>query len=100
MPEVDGLAATRAIRQWEGEQGFPATPIIALTASALEDDVKRSLAAGCDEHVNKPVNKPVLLAAIRRAMAMRLAAAAKREQAGAADPQLPRETAVVDTPLA
>jgi two-component system sensor histidine kinase/response regulator len=34
MPEIDGLAATRAIRQWESEQGLSATPIIALTACA------------------------------------------------------------------
>jgi CheY-like chemotaxis protein len=45
MPEIDGLAATRAIRQWESEQGLSPTPIIALTASALAEDVKRSLAA-------------------------------------------------------
>ena len=100
MPEIDGLAATRAIRQWESEQGLPATPIIALTASALEDDVRRSLAAGCDQHVSKPVKKPVLLAAIREAMAMRSAASAELEQPAAANPQLPRETAVADTPLA
>ena len=71
MPDIDGLAATRVIRQWESAQGLPATPIIALTASVLEDDVRRSLAAGCDEHVSKPVKKPVLLAAIRRATAAR-----------------------------
>ena len=82
MPEVDGLAATRAIRGWEGERGLSPTPIIALTASALEDDVKRSLAAGCDQHVSKPVKKPVLLAAIRAAMATHPAAAAEPEQPG------------------
>jgi two-component system sensor histidine kinase/response regulator len=75
MPEIDGLAATRAIRQWEGEQGCAPTPIIALTASVLDDDVKRSLAAGCDVHVSKPVKRPILLAAIRKAMAARGAAA-------------------------
>lgn len=100
MPEIDGLAATRAIRQWESEQDLPATPIIALTASALEDDVRRSLAAGCDQHVSKPVKKPVLLAAIREAMAMRPAASTELEQPAAADSQLPREADVADTPLA
>jgi CheY-like chemotaxis protein len=96
MPEVAGLAATRAIRQWEGEQGLAPTPIIALTASALEDDVQRSLAAGCDQHVSKPVKKPVLLAAIRRTMA------ARRTAAGAAagpepEPQLSAEPDRADT---
>jgi two-component system, sensor histidine kinase and response regulator len=84
MPEIDGLAATRAIRQWESEQGLSATPIIALTASALED-LKRSLAAGCDQHVSKPVRKPILLAAIRKAVATRMAAAAKPEHPAVAN---------------
>jgi two-component system sensor histidine kinase/response regulator len=66
MPAIDGLTATRAIRQWEIERGLARTPIIALTASALEEDVKASLAAGCDAHVNKPVRKRVLLEAIRK----------------------------------
>ncbi len=84
MPEVDGLSATRAIRRWESEHGLSATPIIALTASVLEDDVNRCLAAGCDEHVSKPFKKPVLLAAIRKAVAMHPAAVA-----GAADRHIP-----------
>jgi two-component system, sensor histidine kinase and response regulator len=87
MPEIDGLAATRAIRQWESEQGLSPTPIIALTASALDEDVKRSLAAGCDQHISKPVRRPVLLAAIRKAMAKPTAPAAEPEQAAAANPQ-------------
>jgi PAS domain S-box-containing protein len=66
MPAIDGLTATRAIREWEIERGLARTPIIALTASALEEDVKASLAAGCDAHVNKPVRKRVLLEAIRK----------------------------------
>jgi PAS domain S-box-containing protein len=74
MPEIDGLTATRVIRQWEGEQGLARTPIVALTASALEDDIQRSLAAGCDQHVSKPVRKPVLLAAIRKAIDSRATA--------------------------
>jgi two-component system, sensor histidine kinase and response regulator len=85
MPEIDGLAATRAIRQWESEQGLSPTPIIALTASALAEDVKRSLAAGCDDHISKPVRRPVLLAAIRKATATSMGAAAKPERAAAAD---------------
>ena len=70
MPEMDGLAATRAIRRWEAERGLAPTPIIALTASALESDVQHSLDAGADQHVSKPVRKPVLLAAIRKAIAL------------------------------
>lgn len=66
MPAIDGLSATRTIRDWEIERGMARTPTIALTASALEEDVKASLAAGCDAHVNKPVRKRVLLEAIRK----------------------------------
>ena len=100
MPEVDGLAATRAIRQWESEQGLAPTPIVALTASALDDDVKRSLAAGCDQHVSKPVKRPVLLAAIRAAVAMRPAALAEPEQPEAANPPSHDEPAVGNTSVA
>ncbi|HVB78327.1 MAG TPA: response regulator [Candidatus Binataceae bacterium] len=99
MPEVDGLSATRAIRQWEGEQGLAPTPIIALTASALENDVRRSLAAGCDQHISKPVQRSVLLAAIRKAAATRPAAVAELGLPAAANPPLPREAAGEDTPL-
>ena len=75
MPEVDGLTATRAIRQWEREQDRVPTPVIALTASALEEDVKRSLEAGCDAHVSKPVKKRSLLEAIDKVTASRPPAA-------------------------
>jgi CheY-like chemotaxis protein len=45
------------------------TPIIALTASALQEDVERSLAAGCNAHVSKPVRKRVVLEANRGGVA-------------------------------
>jgi two-component system sensor histidine kinase/response regulator len=57
MPEIDGLAATRIIRRWEKENHRSPTPIIARTASALEEDVQRTLAAGCDLHLSKPLKK-------------------------------------------
>jgi CheY-like chemotaxis protein len=65
MPEVDGLTATRLIREWEVENRRAHTPIIALTASALEEDVQRTLAAGCDMHLSKPIKKSVLLRTIQ-----------------------------------
>lgn len=46
MPVMDGLEATRAIRDWEQERGLARTPIVALTASALDEDVRRTLEAG------------------------------------------------------
>ncbi|MGA2411343.1 MAG: response regulator, partial [Candidatus Binataceae bacterium] len=64
MPVMDGLEATRAIRDWEQERGLPRTPLLALTASALDADVRRTLEAGADMHVGKPIKKAALLAAI------------------------------------
>ena len=68
MPVVDGYEATKTIRGWERENGRRRTPVVALTASALEDAADRSIAAGCDAHVTKPVKKSTLLEAIRDAV--------------------------------
>jgi PAS domain S-box-containing protein len=65
MPVTDGLTATRMIREWERARGARRTPIIALTASALEEDRHKSFSAGANAHVSKPVKKATLLAAIR-----------------------------------
>ncbi len=67
MPEVDGYTATRAIRAFEHDHNRPRTPILALTASALDEDVRQTREAGCDAHITKPVNKATLLEAIFRA---------------------------------
>ena len=61
MPVVDGYEATAAIRKWEKENSAPHTPVIALTAAAMSGDMERSLDAGCDFHVTKPVSKSVLI---------------------------------------
>jgi two-component system sensor histidine kinase/response regulator len=66
MPVMDGLQAIRHIRERERDQSVrPRVPIIALTASALESDVRLSLDSGADLHVSKPVKKAILLAARR-----------------------------------
>ncbi|MDO8359543.1 MAG: PAS domain S-box protein, partial [Devosia sp.] len=65
MPVMDGLTATRAIRAWERANHRPATPIIALTASALKGDREMCLAAGCTAFLTKPIKQDVLLQAIR-----------------------------------
>jgi CheY-like chemotaxis protein len=64
MPVLDGFGAVRAIRKWEIENSTTHTPIIALTASALEEDVRLTIEAGCDMHISKPVKKLILLKAI------------------------------------
>jgi CheY-like chemotaxis protein len=64
MPVMDGLEATRAIREWEALHRLPAIPIVALTASAFGEDVNKCFAAGATLHVAKPVKKALLLATI------------------------------------
>ncbi len=64
MPEMDGYTATSRIRAWEAETGTPPAPIVALTAYARQEDVAKSLAAGCTVHITKPLKKGVLLKAI------------------------------------
>ena len=54
MPEMDGYEATRAIRQHEGERRY--TPIVALTASALQSDRDQCLNAGMDDVLTKPLH--------------------------------------------
>ena len=66
MPTMDGLEATARIRQWEAESGRPRLVIIALTASAFDDDHQRCLAAGMDDFLTKPISVPKLVAALAR----------------------------------
>ncbi|CAH6795274.1 Histidine kinase [Vibrio chagasii] len=54
MPVMDGITATRAIRQWELEQQATPLPIIALTASVLEEDIKDCFDAGMNAYLPKP----------------------------------------------
>ena len=59
MPEMDGLEATRRIRELDREDA-KVIPIIALTANAFDEDVQRSLQAGLNAHLSKPVQPEVL----------------------------------------
>jgi signal transduction histidine kinase/ActR/RegA family two-component response regulator len=66
MPEMDGLAATRAIRASGGR--LKALPIIALTANAFAEDVKLCREAGMSDFLAKPLRKAAMVAAILRAI--------------------------------
>jgi PAS domain S-box-containing protein len=65
MPVMDGLAATRRIRDM-ADRGAAATPIIAMTANVLPEQVARCYEAGMDDHLGKPINLPLLLQALDR----------------------------------
>jgi CheY-like chemotaxis protein len=76
MPEMDGVAATRAIRAEEAETGRARTPIIAVSANAMPHHAREYLAAGMDAHVAKPIELAKLHAAIEAALAQSVAAQA------------------------
>lgn len=59
MPEMDGLEATRIIRAMDREDA-KTIPIIALTANAFDEDVQRSMQAGLNAHLSKPVEPEIL----------------------------------------
>ncbi len=67
MPELDGLEATRRIRglsKGEGDR-FARVPIIAMTAMAMVEDREKSLAAGMNDHITKPIDFGKLLETLR-----------------------------------
>jgi signal transduction histidine kinase/DNA-binding response OmpR family regulator len=68
MPEMDGLTATKKIRAFQEAQsaGGPLTPIVALSADAMQEAVEASAQAGCVLHVAKPVDRETLLKTIQR----------------------------------
>ncbi|MFZ4518630.1 MAG: ATP-binding protein [Microthrixaceae bacterium] len=69
MPDVDGVEATRRIR--DGARGGARPRLVAMTASALAGDRERFLASGLDDYVSKPVRREDLAAALDRTVAAR-----------------------------
>ncbi|WP_158551501.1 response regulator [Rhodohalobacter sp. SW132] len=65
MPEMDGYEATSLIREMEQQTGKH-LPIIALTASAMEEDKEQSLKSGADAHLVKPIDKQNLLSVLQQ----------------------------------
>ena len=69
MPELDGLSATSQLRAREHAEGLPRTPVIMLTANALDEHVRAGREAGADAHLSKPIRADALIEAIIAAMA-------------------------------
>jgi len=67
MPVMDGLTATRLIREREAAAGAPPVLLIMLTANAMEEHVAAAKAVGADQHLSKPVRPQQLLEAVARA---------------------------------
>lgn len=65
MPVMDGLEATKAIRQMDREDA-KTVPIFAMTANAFSEDVKKSLEAGMNEHLVKPLEEEKMIGLIER----------------------------------
>jgi PAS domain S-box-containing protein len=65
MPGMDGYEATRHIRTWEAEQNRDPTPVVALSASALETELQKAIDSGCTACLRKPVRPITLLEAVR-----------------------------------
>ncbi|MFA0115080.1 response regulator [Vibrio sp. 10N.261.46.E11] len=67
MPVMDGFTATKEIREHEKNLGLSKTPIIALTASVIDDDIQKCFDSGMDGYVAKPIRKEKLFHQIESA---------------------------------
>jgi CheY-like chemotaxis protein len=66
MPEMDGFEATQMIRNPESQVIKPDTPIIAMTAHALQGDRERCLKVGMNDYISKPIRPEKLLEIIEK----------------------------------
>ena len=81
MPVMDGLEATRRLRELQGDGRLPKFPIVALTAHAMDGDREQALAAGIDAYLTKPI----LLDALRGELARWLPMGGTRVDSGCGD---------------
>jgi CheY-like chemotaxis protein len=66
MPGMDGIEATRLIRDEEADRALPRTPIVAMTAHVMEDGEAQMRREGLDGHLGKPMRKAAILETIHQ----------------------------------
>lgn len=71
MPVMDGISATKAIKEIEKKEHMRHTPVLALTARALAGDRERIIGAGLDAYLTKPVDRSLLLETLQRHLAIK-----------------------------
>ncbi len=86
MPEMDGLEATRHIREGRAGQHNARIPVVAMTAHALKGDRERCLDAGMDDYVSKPIDPEELRKAVGRWSPAESAGRAEAARAAAVEP--------------
>ena len=68
MPRMNGLEATRLIRCSPDRPDLRTIPILAMSANAFDEDVKKSLESGMNDHLSKPIEMDKLTAALYRVL--------------------------------
>ena len=97
MPRMDGYQLTKAVRQWERENGSERTPILALTANALGGEAERCLELGMDDFLVKPVTIPLLASKLRQWMPhVKIGEAAETTSTGSLPPKDAQRRPVLD----
>ncbi len=71
MDDIDGIAATAAIRRREADEGWPRSTVLALSASAFDHDREWLMASGCDEFIAKPYREGAIFDALARHLRVR-----------------------------
>lgn len=74
MPVMDGIEATQKIRQWEQDQKFEPTLVIALTGGVTEGEIKVCIESGCNGYIPKPFDRNSLLDEIDKLLTTKSAA--------------------------
>lgn len=84
MPELDGLTATRLLREREAREGRPRTPVAILSANAMTHHVEEARAAGADRHIAKPFTPQSLIDGMRETVTSAIGWTDKEVRSGAA----------------